>query len=341
MPGVGQADQEIREREELLRSLGFSTLEAAGLAHLLRQECSPSELAGLLGVGPKRAASLLTSMLRRGLVKRLPGRAVRYAAVPPSIVLPALLERERERIEALQRRAQSLIDSHRSARRDEGPATEYVEVIAGIDAIRDQFETHQSTAQSEVLGCTKLPILVTPFAGPNPGEEAALEKGVQNRWLYEQAIVELPGVMEHINRFATLGEESRVTPSLPSKFFVIDRKLALIHATEEASGEVQVVGVVMRHPELVETLRVLFQILWERATPLGSFARERQPADEDTQLLDALAAGMKDEAVARHLGISERTMRRRMSELMDRLAVSSRFQAGFELGRRSSMRDGS
>ena len=52
-------------------------------------------------------------------------------------------------------------------------------------------------------------------------------------------------------------------------------------------------------------------------------------------LLDALASGAKDEAAARELGLSLRTYRRRVAELMAAVGASSRFQAGLrarELG---------
>jgi DNA-binding NarL/FixJ family response regulator len=41
-----------------------------------------------------------------------------------------------------------------------------------------------------------------------------------------------------------------------------------------------------------------------------------------------LAAGMKDEKIARSLGISLRTLSRLLSEVMQELGASSRFEAG-------------
>lgn len=45
-------------------------------------------------------------------------------------------------------------------------------------------------------------------------------------------------------------------------------------------------------------------------------------------LLAALARGGRDEIVARRLGVSTRTFRRRLAELMRQLGATSRFQAG-------------
>ena len=47
-----------------------------------------------------------------------------------------------------------------------------------------------------------------------------------------------------------------------------------------------------------------------------------------------LAGGAKDEQISRTLGISLRTVRRRIASLMAELGVDSRFQAGMEAVRR-------
>lgn len=60
----------------------------------------------------------------------------------------------------------------------------------------------------------------------------------------------------------------------------------------------------------------------ESAPPFGS------PCD--IQILRLLAAGATDESIARHLGISGRTVQRRVRALMDDLGVQTRFQAGVQ-----------
>ena len=47
-------------------------------------------------------------------------------------------------------------------------------------------------------------------------------------------------------------------------------------------------------------------------------------------LLQQLAAGAKDEQIARTLGLSLRTVRRRVADLMIELGADTRFQAGVE-----------
>jgi hypothetical protein len=48
-------------------------------------------------------------------------------------------------------------------------------------------------------------------------------------------------------------------------------------------------------------------------------------------LLTLMASGLTDGAIARKLGISERTVRRRVSDILAELGVATRFQAGLLL----------
>ncbi|WP_250280907.1 LuxR C-terminal-related transcriptional regulator [Frankia sp. CiP1_Cm_nod2] len=52
------------------------------------------------------------------------------------------------------------------------------------------------------------------------------------------------------------------------------------------------------------------------------------PSDSERLLLRLLSLGAKDEAAARHLGVSVRTVRRMIADLMRRMGARSRFQAG-------------
>jgi DNA-binding NarL/FixJ family response regulator len=51
------------------------------------------------------------------------------------------------------------------------------------------------------------------------------------------------------------------------------------------------------------------------------------PAPEDLELLRLLAAGQTVDAIARRVGISERTVRRRLRTLADEIGVDSTIEA--------------
>ena len=91
----------------------------------------------------------------------------------------------------------------------------------------------------------------------------------------------------------------------------------------------------VRQPGLVQALTLWFEALWERASPLPDESRPRETrAELQRFLLSQLAQGSKDEQIARTLGLSLRTVRRRIAGLMTELGADSRFQAGVEAARR-------
>ena len=94
---------------------------------------------------------------------------------------------------------------------------------------------------------------------------------------------------------------------------------------------------VMHYLEL-DALYALFESLWDRAVPasLGSDPLQKAGAGAETgvapearEILRLMAAGLNDKAIAHELGISMRTLNRRISELMAQLNARSRFQIGW------------
>ena len=55
------------------------------------------------------------------------------------------------------------------------------------------------------------------------------------------------------------------------------------------------------------------------------------PTQDEVALLRLMSRGFTDEVVAQKLGLTGRTLRRRLRSAMDKLEASSRFEAGFKL----------
>jgi FixJ family two-component response regulator len=71
--------------------------------------------------------------------------------------------------------------------------------------------------------------------------------------------------------------------------------------------------VVVRAPVIIAALREYFELLWERATPLKA-SRSAAPGDRLTPaqraVLELMAEGLHDDAIAHRAGISTTTVRR-------------------------------
>jgi DNA-binding CsgD family transcriptional regulator len=96
-------------------------------------------------------------------------------------------------------------------------------------------------------------------------------------------------------------------------------------------------ALLIRAPVIITALREYFEMLWQRATPLTA----QRPAVLGERLtraqqavLELMAEGLHDDAIARRTGISTTTVRRHIAAITDRLDVSSRFAAGAAAQRR-------
>ncbi|MEN3308416.1 MAG: hypothetical protein V7603_4618 [Micromonosporaceae bacterium] len=125
------------------------------------------------------------------------------------------------------------------------------------------------------------------------------------------------------------GAQVRTTGRESRWLVVFDRRTALVPLGERHEP---VRGIaVVRNSAVVESLSAAFELLWDSAQ---SFAANGCGHDGDSsdelrlEILRHLAAGKKDEVVARRLGLSVRTCRRHIAEVMERLGAESRFQAG-------------
>ncbi len=133
-----------------------------------------------------------------------------------------------------------------------------------------------------------------------------------------------------------MGEQARVMAELPLKLTLADRVIGAVpldfNHPDLGGGTL-----IVRTSSLLDALHELFDFVWERASPLrltpsGELADRpaEPPASQDSRdLVQLLAAGLKDETVARQLSIATRTVERRVQTLMRDLDASTRFQAGW------------
>ena len=118
---------------------------------------------------------------------------------------------------------------------------------------------------------------------------------------------------------------------LPHETIIIDRRFAILAGRHAPGGREYTVTT---GPALVGAIYALFEVAWASSTDLNALLRGEQPHldTESRAVLRALGSGATDTAAARELGISVRTYRRRVAEILDALGAGSRFQAGVRAG---------
>ncbi|SOD64507.1 regulatory protein, luxR family [Streptomyces zhaozhouensis] len=117
----------------------------------------------------------------------------------------------------------------------------------------------------------------------------------------------------------------RTAPLPPMRLLLVDRATALVRVDSPLGRNAAQVN----DATLVGTLLSLFEGLWRRSAPLVLPEWDgRGDARLTRAVLRALSEGVTDETAARELGMSVRTYRRHVAEIMGRLGARSRFQAG-------------
>ncbi|MFR9774248.1 hypothetical protein [Nocardia sp. SC052] len=137
---------------------------------------------------------------------------------------------------------------------------------------------------------------------------------------------------EYLHAVAAGGPQVRIAATpLPHNTIVLDRRIAILADRNLSSNREYTVTTA---PALVGGIYALFEAAWESATSIATFLRGEQPFldAESRAILRALGSGITDENAARKLGMSLRTYRRRVAELLQTLGARSRFQAGLRAG---------
>jgi DNA-binding CsgD family transcriptional regulator len=118
--------------------------------------------------------------------------------------------------------------------------------------------------------------------------------------------------------------EPRVSVHAWPEHVIVDERTAVLRGRDAEAR------VVVRAQPVVSTLASVFQAGWEAAARLPAPVPDesRLATEPARRILELMASGYRDAAAARELGLSIRTYRRHVAELMTELRAASRFQAG-------------
>jgi DNA-binding CsgD family transcriptional regulator len=156
---------------------------------------------------------------------------------------------------------------------------------------------------------------------------------VRCRAIYAAAVMDEPVGRRIVQASAEAGEQARLLPNVPMKLGLADYTAALLPLTPTGSAG----ALLVRAQVITAALRDYFELLWEKATPIGSKRLARtaeRPSPAQQTVLALMAEGLHDAAIARRAGLSTTTVRRHITALMKRLNVTSRFAAGAAAQRR-------
>ncbi|MEV6975734.1 helix-turn-helix transcriptional regulator [Kitasatospora sp. NPDC093806] len=253
--------------------------------------------------------------------------------VSPKVAFDALLARRQAEVARKQQEVESsraaiagLVAEYSMLRPEESAGG--VEHLVALDDIRARLEELGAQARRETMafapGGKQTP---ENREASRPITQALLDRGVKVKTIYLSSIRNDPGSVEHANWLAAQGGETRTTGVLPMRMQIVDREVAMVPLDPDDLSK----GVaVIRELGAVAGLCALFDQTWDQSEVLGAapVTQTGEISPQQRELLRLLSAGLTDEAAARRLGVSLRTERRMITDLMDQFDAQSRFQLG-------------
>lgn len=321
----------------MLHALGVSSSEERLYRALL--SCPHLDVEGLAKVADMsetQAREALDALAALALVRPSRESPHRWWPVAPQRAVEMLLRKKEQAIQQLRHD----VEAGRAALEDmtsefaelpdwQGPID--AERIVGIDAVRNRME---GIAHSATRRCVSVvpggPVPSSALAASRDLDAELLARGVDQLVLYQDAVRANKPTMAYGRWMIQHGAQVRTAPTLPPRMLIVDERVALLPLD---TIDLTVGAVAVTAPGIVRSLLSMFELIWADALPLDAHVPRRPDTGllrTDHELLRLLADGMTDEAAAVRLGVSLRTVRRRMHDLMKMLDAKSRFEAGLK-----------
>jgi DNA-binding CsgD family transcriptional regulator len=323
---------------------------------LARQgELTLGDLASSLGVPREQARVVVDELARLTLVRETDGGAV---AVPPDQAVDRLLAEQAgvltlalERLSDAQRRLRTIVGGQ--AVLEPSRAAQITATMVGDPADGVGELVSEATASLGALhpgGVFTEEVLHRSLARARDNAR----REVPMRVVHQSSVLSRPAMVGYLHQLAASGCRIRVRDNLPFRLILIDGTSAL--CSVPSGGSFLLTG-----ERVLVLLSRVFETTWVDAVPLERAQRRADPAApvgnapavpvgtaEGTPpehgvgmspvheaILRLLAEGQTDSSIARSMGITSRTVTRRIGEIYSALGVASRFQAGIaakELG---------
>ena len=294
---------------------------------------TPEETASFLRLDAKSVATGLATLSEELLAVRVSQAPARWSASPPRPAMHALLARRRVALADLELLTEEFHEAYQ-ATTGQWFGSDQFEVLDTPEQVTARYTHLVQAARTEVLHLAMPPYVATASAVPDRlnAQAAVIRAGVRFRSVYDACTFGDPLSLETARRGSEIGGEIRLSTGLPMKLVMFDGAAAFMPVR---SGDPEAATLVVHSPTLLSVLSILFEQLWERGTPWRGEGAPVASAEEPAQplpdrrgleVLRLMALGMKDDVIARALGVSRRTVQQDISDISALLGARTRFQ---------------
>lgn len=172
-----------------------------------------------------------------------------------------------------------------------------------------------------------------PHQGPLPFELPEPPSGVPIRLVCPHSARANTTTRARLRRMIGSGAGVRTSNHIFDNLVLVGDELAFVPHQAKDGALPGVIAVY--EPTVIALLHRLYEFVWQTGTDFGTDAVSygETLTELKSGIVNLLAQGLKDEVVARRVGVCSRTFRRHVSSIMDELGAASRFQAGVAAAR--------
>lgn len=200
-----------------------------------------------------------------------------------------------------------------------------IEVVEGREATQHRLLLLSREARTETLSIDGVQTDAAGRAMSLDDDLAVLGRGVPGRTIVAHETLDVDEeTFRYFTTVAAAGEQVRVLNRIPTRMLVFDNEVVVVplDPADQARG-----AIFIRVRTIVDMCVFLFERLWNEATPLFVVGPDGAPSGRAARVLELMAGGRKDEAIARSLGVGVRTIRRDVAALMAELGEQTRAAA--------------
>jgi len=282
-------------------------------------------------IGPADAA--ISELVEAGFAERAPDRNMLLPVAPVAAFERVLTNLQAEFLDQQRQLfdAYAYLDGLRQRYIEKQPAGE-ADALADVRAEAGAFDETLQQLITEAVS----EVLCWNIALQQLGDGAsAVAAAPRVKTVYDTAFLHREGGVAALRRARSAGAELRIADALATRMLIIDSTAVVLPLQATPDG-----ALLIRSALVVKAMREFFDMIWQRSVPWI----DRDSADEvltplQRQVVALMAVGHSDEAVGEHLGISLRSVRRHVAELMERLGADTRFAAGIAAARAGLLDD--
>lgn len=235
----------------------FKALEVAGRAEIPRQ----------------KIYEVLDSLVEKGFVRVVQGKAKQFSAVEPRLALDGYITHKRESLQREWKDRQrltkivsdDLASVFENGNQGRGPL-DYLRIVADTRQIVEEYHRMLRQTETEYLEFARPPYGVDPVREPMVRSRA--DQGAICKLMFDSEVVNSRDQLQRLQLLQQAGADVRLGKNIPMKLALFDSRSGMISLNDPVVSHPQITALVFEHKSLASAMRSLFDDFWNRSAPL-------------------------------------------------------------------------